>query len=292
MSNQIKKPEWFNIEKYDDAHTATFEQWFFNLSARIMAILCCDGIISSDDGCLDFTSEEEVKKCRTDGFAFFEVSHAWEVTSSPGDNVCISPFTLNNFYYKHNTSENKKIFSEYLSDSLDWNNEGFLCGIDEEEEILSFLAGSYGTQQAVISVDLEAPIDTLMEQFNNFILKEKKKKGLNIKKGVTENDIKKWSDLNLIAFLDLLLWQKQEGKVSKKGIQAEIVRWIHPSGYVKGKLISSLNGTYRTLNDIAEIMLDPNFIFSMAKQETAIDGTHITKKSDKPYVKKIIKKLH
>lgn len=239
MSSQIKKPEWFDLKKYENSVNANYLDWLINLHVRVMAVHYFDE--------LEPHMKDNIKECRLNGFCshskltvedFLCVSHPIEKVSNC-DIVRL---------YREMPEKIKKSINHayYPEDNISPDEHGKRVGQyteDEWEEIDNFL-----------QINIHTPTELLLKDFKKWIVDKKKKNNIERPSGgcITPNKINNWAFHQVLGYLDLLIW----AKITKRNItHAVFSDWLFPNN-------PSLRDNFR-INTIkkANIFIENPFLF-------------------------------
>ncbi len=125
----------------------------------------------------------------------------------------------------------------------------------------SILAGSYDWVSATI--DITAPDEVLFGDFKAWLSKAREKTRIGApKRKFTKKDFQKWSDYQVLAYLDLSIWAFVDGMTITNYLMGEAL-------FPHEKEIDPTEKIRQTVSPLAKRLVSTEIIYSLAAQEHA-----------------------
>ena len=214
MAKLLKhKPDWFDLSKYNDSNYDLYD-WAYNLSVRYKIKESFDkGIMKNTE------TLYAINKCRENGFLDPEVIKLPINSLEPLTFKNVSE--LNNHLPKQ-LSDVSKIYDKMNQlkaiSAHDW------LDIRKDDQLKN--TSVYSENTSYLTVNLEAPLNILIEQFTEHVKIRKshhKTKIANV--GITAEQRDKWDRHQVLAYIDLCLYADEEGKRLTNNVAGE---WLFP----------------------------------------------------------------
>ena len=213
---EIKKPSWFDLDKYRLSAKEENTQWLLNLEKRVVILHYLN------EGTLPEFYLSEIEKFWKEGF----VIYPHPVNNHNADQKYVKTMNVRDIglLYEFIPIQTKNDINKYI------NGDGYIT--DAMKQKVSALELLEENDLAYAKISLNAPLDEIEESFKQWIRKKKKKfnESIGFKLTVDVDDTKKadWFNYRLLPYMDLLIWMKLDEDIdeSKKGILTTVATWI------------------------------------------------------------------
>ncbi|WP_321842641.1 DUF6387 family protein [Burkholderia cepacia] len=222
-------PDWFDLAKYAQVGDLDIWGWHWNIMKRLRLRDSWRFKLPDDfpfEKNQDFEDQEKRSiKLEFEKHLQYPVVPRRAPTSTvqDGSRSLVNDMTvIDTLYHAESLLESDNYARAFeahkysMSISEDWaSHEALKKAAPADDSVNDFLMKKFpGSSRYVYAeIDIQAPIDKLVESFRRWILDVKQSRGqcYSKKRQFTDVDFSKWTRYRLLAYFDLMLWAEMEG---------------------------------------------------------------------------------
>ena len=259
----FKALEWFDLERYEAfVSQLNYEQWLYVLDKR--SRFWEFDVEISPHGLSEIHYKNQMKFKEYESECYFAFIHGlingaeydFQKINSEMDDFLddmATPVEVVGLPYLHILADNHRIdgmnSQEYLSE-ISKNNPKYVM-VNDCMQIVPFKMND-GTN-LLVNIDLSARDDVIFNGFKNILIQTRQEKNITPSKYLTDNDIKKFVNLRLLQYIDLVIFCRAKNLDVNNVVLSKL---LYPDEYET----NPVDRIRKTIPEVARNAMDYGFL--------------------------------